>query len=86
MIQDKDDAVIVRSTIDLAHNLGLKVVAEGVENVETLKLLRELGCDLAQGTTSAGRDRWSRCGISSMGRSVRISRSRCLSHAGTKLR
>jgi diguanylate cyclase (GGDEF)-like protein len=49
MIQDKDDAVIVRSTIDLAHNLGLKVVAEGVENAETLTLLHELGCDLAQG-------------------------------------
>ena len=49
MTRDKDDAVIVRSTIDLAHNLGLKVGAEGVEDEETLTLLRELGCDLAQG-------------------------------------
>lgn len=35
MVTDEDDAVIGRSTIDLAHNLGLKVVAEGVENQET---------------------------------------------------
>ena len=46
---DKDDAVIVRSTIDLAHNLGLKVVAEGVEDKEVLSLLTGLSCDLAQG-------------------------------------
>lgn len=45
----EDDAVIVRSTIDLAHNLGLKVVAEGVETVEVLARLRELNCDIAQG-------------------------------------
>ncbi|MEK6748497.1 MAG: EAL domain-containing protein [Pseudomonadota bacterium] len=43
------DAVIVRSTIDLAHNLGLKVVAEGVENVNVFNLLRAFGCDIAQG-------------------------------------
>ena len=45
----KEDAVIVRSTIDLAHNLGLKVVAEGVEDQATLDLLDEYGCDEAQG-------------------------------------
>jgi EAL domain-containing protein (putative c-di-GMP-specific phosphodiesterase class I) len=44
-----NDAIIVRSTIDLAHNLGLHAVAEGVENQETLDLLGILGCDTAQG-------------------------------------
>ena len=43
------DRIIVESTIDLAHNLGLKVVAEGVENKEALALLADLGCDEAQG-------------------------------------
>ena len=43
------DAVIVRSTIDLAHNLGLKVVAEGVEDEVALAMLIEYGCDGAQG-------------------------------------
>ena len=45
----KDDAVIVRSIVDLAHNLSLHVVAEGVEDQETLDLLLEFGCDAAQG-------------------------------------
>jgi predicted signal transduction protein with EAL and GGDEF domain len=45
-----DDDVIVRSTIDLAHNLGLRVVAEGVESEEVQAHLIELGCDAAQGT------------------------------------
>ena len=49
MAQDGDDALIVRSTIDLAHNLGLRVVAEGVENQQTWDMLDELGCDIAQG-------------------------------------
>lgn len=49
MIQDSDNAMIVRSTIELAHNLGLKVVAEGVENGDTLNMLMALGCDIAQG-------------------------------------
>ncbi|MDG4826039.1 EAL domain-containing protein [Asanoa sp. WMMD1127] len=44
-----DDAVIVRSTVDLARALGLRVVAEGVENHYTARLLAEAGCDLAQG-------------------------------------
>jgi diguanylate cyclase (GGDEF)-like protein/PAS domain S-box-containing protein len=43
------DAVIVRSTIDLAHNLGLTVVAEGVEDENTLDILAQYGCDSAQG-------------------------------------
>ena len=49
LAQSRDDAAIVRSTIDLGHNLGLRVVAEGVETAETATLLGELGCDLAQG-------------------------------------
>jgi diguanylate cyclase (GGDEF)-like protein len=49
MITDRDDAVIVRSTIDLAHNLGLATVAEGVETEEVLAALGEMGCDMAQG-------------------------------------
>ncbi len=49
MENDPDDAKIVRSTIDLAHNLGLTVVAEGVENAKTWDMLRELNCDQAQG-------------------------------------
>jgi diguanylate cyclase (GGDEF)-like protein/PAS domain S-box-containing protein len=44
-----DDAVIVRSTIDLGRNLGLEVVAEGVETEATWDKLRELGCNVAQG-------------------------------------
>ena len=44
------DDVIVRSAVDLAHNLGLRVVAEGVETVEVWARLEELGCDGAQGT------------------------------------
>ena len=43
------DAMIVRSTIDLAHNLGLTVVAEGVENAAVQQRLAALGCDEAQG-------------------------------------
>ena len=49
METDLDDRKIVRSTIDLAHNLGLTVVAEGVENAKIWDLLRELDCDQAQG-------------------------------------
>jgi EAL domain-containing protein (putative c-di-GMP-specific phosphodiesterase class I) len=43
------DVALVQSTIELAHSLGLRVVAEGVEDVASLELLKELGCDLAQG-------------------------------------
>jgi diguanylate cyclase (GGDEF)-like protein len=49
MENDVDDAKIVRSTIDLAHNLGLTVVAEGVENAAVWNQLRALDCDEAQG-------------------------------------
>ncbi|PZO00141.1 MAG: histidine kinase [Alphaproteobacteria bacterium] len=43
------DALLVKSTIDLAHSLGLKVTAEGVETASALALLRGMGCDMAQG-------------------------------------
>jgi len=49
MAQHKDDETIVRSTIDLGHNMGLKVVAEGVETEEMMLQLKALRCDLAQG-------------------------------------
>jgi diguanylate cyclase (GGDEF)-like protein len=49
MHNDENDAVIVRSTIDLAHNLGRQVVAEGIETREAWDLLCVLGCDGAQG-------------------------------------
>ena len=47
--QSTDDAVIVRSTIELGHNMGLIVIAEGVETIESLEILTNLGCDMAQG-------------------------------------
>ena len=49
MADDQDDATIVRSTIDLGHNMGLVVVAEGIENQATWDMLQAMGCDLAQG-------------------------------------
>ena len=49
MATNWDGAAIVRSTIDLGHNLGLKVVAEGVEDERTMEMLREYGCDFIQG-------------------------------------
>jgi diguanylate cyclase (GGDEF)-like protein len=49
MDSDRDDAALVRGTIDLGHNLGLTVVAEGVETAAHVAALRKLGCDVAQG-------------------------------------
>jgi diguanylate cyclase (GGDEF)-like protein len=49
MQADRPDEVIVRSTIDLAHNLGLAVVGEGIEEPRAWNRLRELGCDYGQG-------------------------------------
>jgi EAL domain-containing protein (putative c-di-GMP-specific phosphodiesterase class I) len=49
MEKNDSDATIVKSTIDLGHNLKLKVVAEGIENVEAWQLLAKMGCDYGQG-------------------------------------
>lgn len=47
--QDRGDAMLVRSTVQLAHELGLKVVAEGVEDPRSLEFLKAISCDYAQG-------------------------------------
>ena len=49
MVENRSDRVMVQSTIGLAHSLGRQVVAEGVEQRETLELLTEMECDVAQG-------------------------------------
>jgi len=49
MINDKDDSIIVNTTLNMSHNLGLRVTAEGVEDKETLLKLRALGCNAVQG-------------------------------------
>ena len=49
MAANADDAIIVRSTIELAHSLGLRVVAEGIESKVVCEQLRALGCDIGQG-------------------------------------
>jgi len=49
MLYDSSDLIIVRSTINLAHDLGLTIIAEGVEDAPTLERLSELGCDRVQG-------------------------------------
>lgn len=47
--ESAEDQKIVKSTIDLGHNLGHKVIAEGVENIESMQMLIAMGCDAAQG-------------------------------------
>ena len=49
MLEDESDAMIVRSVIDLAHNIGISVVAEGVESEAIYDRLKEMGCDAVQG-------------------------------------
>jgi diguanylate cyclase (GGDEF)-like protein len=49
LLDDAEDAAIVRSTVEMSRNLGLRVVAEGVESAEAWDLLAEWGCDVAQG-------------------------------------
>jgi EAL domain-containing protein (putative c-di-GMP-specific phosphodiesterase class I) len=49
MCQSESSAMIVRSIVQLAHNLGLEVVAEGVEDLGTMQMLEELGCNMVQG-------------------------------------
>ena len=66
MVDDSHDVAIVRSTISLAHELGLEVVAEGIEDKATWDLLALLGCDTAQGyfmsrpQPAADLERWMR--------------------------
>jgi EAL domain-containing protein (putative c-di-GMP-specific phosphodiesterase class I) len=47
--EDAEDAAIVRMVIDLAHTLGMRIIAEGVEGEEQAEQLIEMGCDLGQG-------------------------------------
>jgi EAL domain-containing protein (putative c-di-GMP-specific phosphodiesterase class I) len=49
MATDKGDLAIVRASVELGHSFGLRVVADGVENAASLRLLRQLGCDQVQG-------------------------------------
>lgn len=49
LVKDNGDMLLVESTIELAHGLGRRVIAEGIEDPETLELLRGIGCDIAQG-------------------------------------
>lgn len=49
MLGSESDTMIVRSTIDLAHNFGMRVVAEGIENEQVWRRLKQLDCDIAQG-------------------------------------
>lgn len=54
MTDDPSDAIIVQSALDLGHDLGLSIVAEGVENATTLAALKTLGVDIAQGVHISG--------------------------------
>lgn len=71
MDSSESDAMIVRSTIELGHNLGLRVVAEGIETAEVMAELTRLGCDLAQGyflsppLTAEELERWLRTPVRS---------------------
>ena len=49
MAVDEDDKLIVGTTIDMGHNFGLRVIAEGVEDGQTVDLLKQMGCDQVQG-------------------------------------
>ncbi|MBL4839092.1 MAG: EAL domain-containing protein [Kordiimonadaceae bacterium] len=47
--ESEEDRILVRSTVELGHNLGLSITAEGVEDIESVNMLREYGCDVLQG-------------------------------------
>lgn len=49
LLSSPEDQAVMRSTVELAHTLGMKVVAEGVETAETLQMLRTMGCEIGQG-------------------------------------
>ncbi len=59
MLSNEQDSIIVRSTIALAHNLNLNVIAEGVEDIETMERLREMDCDQVQGYHISKPEPWS---------------------------
>jgi predicted signal transduction protein with EAL and GGDEF domain len=73
MAHDANDAKIVRSTVDLGHNMGLRVVAEGIETEQVWNLLSEMGCDSGQGYYMSRPipadefSAWSRCWTSEHG-------------------
>lgn len=49
IMDNENDAIIVKATINLAHNLGLQITAQGVESKEIIFRLKDYGCDMAQG-------------------------------------
>ena len=49
LVKNQNDMLLVESTIELAHGMHRRVIAEGIEDPETLELLRSIGCDIAQG-------------------------------------
>jgi len=51
MNNNDDDMMIVRSTLDISHNMRMRVVAEGVEDEKMLQILKNMGCDVIQGYT-----------------------------------
>jgi EAL domain-containing protein (putative c-di-GMP-specific phosphodiesterase class I) len=85
MLKEESDLVIVESIIGLAHNLGLRVVAEGVETYESWERLADLRCDSAQGllispglpiTALIGwHERWIASEIVARGRNERLRRA-----------
>jgi EAL domain-containing protein (putative c-di-GMP-specific phosphodiesterase class I) len=85
MLKEESDLVIVESIIGLAHNLGLRVVAEGVETHESWERLADLRCDSAQGlfispglpiTALVGwHERWIAAGIVTRDRNGRLTRA-----------
>ena len=77
MTTDRSNSLIVHSVVDLGHNLGLTIVAEGVEDEQALAALREFGCDVAQGyhlsrpIPAAALDTWL------LGRTINPAHPRC---------
>ncbi len=54
MLEDDQDLELIKIMVQIAHKFGLKVVAEGIEDEGTLRILRELGCDYGQGYYFSG--------------------------------
>ena len=85
MLKEESDAIIVESIIGLAHNLGLRVIAEGVEDEASWQRLADLRCDSAQGllispgvpieALARWHDRWIASRITAPGRGERLPRA-----------